>query len=121
MFKVTKRTLTAAAVITAASAPSTAYGRVDLNPTQPQQAPPTQSQQAQLQSYRQAIANQLAPNGTLAGPVQAQSAGPTGASSQRFQWDDAGIGAAAMLVLLGVGAGSAVAISRRRAHQPRVS
>ena len=33
MFKVTKRTLTAAAVIVAASGPSAAYARLDLNPS----------------------------------------------------------------------------------------
>jgi hypothetical protein len=39
-------------------------------------------------------------------------------STSRFDWADAGLGAAAMLTLLGVG-GGAVAVARRR--QPSVS
>jgi hypothetical protein len=33
-----------------------------------------------------------------------------------FQWDDAGLGAAGMLVLVGVGSGTVVAVRRRSAR-----
>jgi hypothetical protein len=107
-------------VIAAASVPSTAFARYDLGPSP--------SQQAQLESHQRAIAKSLgATPGGLAGPVlQTKSASvpsvrATGTSSQDgFQWDDAGIGAAGMLVLVGVSAGPAGLIIRRRADQSRV-
>ncbi|HEV7176616.1 MAG TPA: hypothetical protein VGN29_14040 [Solirubrobacteraceae bacterium] len=40
---------------------------------------------------------------------QPEASGPAG-----FQWDDAGIGAAGAIVLLGAGAGAATTIRRRR-------
>lgn len=119
MFTLTKRTLTVMSVVAAASAPSTAIARVvDDNPAQPQQS--------QLESLQQAVTRSFGPtSGSLAGPVQApsdHSLRATGTSPQEgFQWDDAGLGAAGMLVLLGTGAGSAILIGRRRAHQIRTS
>ena len=57
-----------------------------------------------------------------AGPVVAPADRPATrtiqVSTSRFDWTDAGLGAAAMLTLLGVG-GGAVAVVRRR--QPSVS
>jgi hypothetical protein len=44
---------------------------------------------------------------------------PTATSPQGFQWSDAGIGAAGMVVLLGAGAGVAT-VMRRRTHRPVV-
>ncbi|HEY1517565.1 MAG TPA: hypothetical protein VGF91_14185 [Solirubrobacteraceae bacterium] len=58
------------------------------------------------------------PAGSVAGaPAQAVSAVPETAAgvSSGFQWDDAGIGAAGAVVLLGVGAGAATTVRRRRA------
>lgn len=117
MFTLTRRTLTVVAVIAAASAPSSAIARVDYTPTQPQQS--------QLKSYQQAVARSVGPtDGSLAGPARpsgGRSVRATGASPQEgFQWYDAGLGAAGMLVLLGTGGSSALLISRRRAHQTRI-
>ena len=42
---------------------------------------------------------------------------PEPTATTRFQWDDAGIGAAGAIVLLGGGAGTATAIRRRRRHR----
>jgi hypothetical protein len=51
-----------------------------------------------------------------AAPAQVVSAVPQTApsASSGFQWDDAGIGAAGAVVLLGVGAGAATTVRRRR-------
>jgi hypothetical protein len=49
-------------------------------------------------------------------PVNA-AAQPELTASTGFQWDDAGIGAAGAIVLLGAGAGTATAIRRRRRHR----
>ncbi len=97
MFTVTKRTLTAVAVIAAASAPSTAYARFELSPT----PSPAWSEPAQT------AATQSAPR-------------PEASPSQGFQWDDAGIGAAGMLGLLGA-AGASAALSHRRRDRTPVS
>jgi hypothetical protein len=44
---------------------------------------------------------------------QSVSALPAPQAQQGFQWDDAGLGAAGMLVLVGVGSGAAVVVRRR--------
>lgn len=135
----------AATMIAAASAPSTASARVDLNPPSAQPSSPgssslcsevcsgggygtssvpTQTQQSQLRSYQQAIRESFGPTpGGLAGPaIRAHSASapsvpPTTASSQQgFQWSDAGIGAAGMFLLLTAPAATAV-VARRRHHR----
>jgi len=57
------------------------------------------------------------PAGPVAAPTaQAVSPMPESApsASSGFQWDDAGIGAAGAVVLLGVGAGAATTVRRRR-------
>jgi hypothetical protein len=92
MLKATKRTLAAAVVIAAASAPSAAYARFNLAP-----APPGTSHPAE---------RTITPS-----TPKAEVSSPGG-----FQWGDAGLGAAGTLVLLGTGAGSAAVVSRRRAH-----
>lgn len=97
MLKATKRTLAAAAVIAAASAPSTAYARFNLDP-EPSAAHPQ------------------APHIITPAHAEADASSPG-----RFQWGDAGLGAAGTLALLGVGAGSTVVLARRRGHQTRVS
>jgi hypothetical protein len=94
MLKVTKRLLAGAVVIAAASAPSAAYARVNLDPP----AAPAATQHAQ-------------PAVTPPAP-RAEAA-----SSQGFRWDDAGIGAAGIVVLIGTGAGAAAVVARRHEHQ----
>jgi hypothetical protein len=142
MFTLTKRTLSAAAVIAALTAPSTAAARPIPDPpyaatgqagTQHavRSGPavwPDRAQQTRAQSHQQAVTKPFGPTGGLAGPaVRAHAADvnsvrPISVSSQGgFQWDDAGIGAAGILALLGLGAGSVTAITRRRTHHTRVS
>ena len=126
MFTLTKRTLSAAAVIAALSAPSTASAMINGDPGGDAAS---SAQQTQLQSYQHTVAKSFGPTaGGLAGPaVQAHSAGVNSArpaavsSPEGFQWDDAGIGAAGIVALLGLGAGSVMAITRRRTHQTEVS
>ena len=125
MLTISKKTLIAAAVIAAASAPSTAFARPDYEPSQ---AParsasvnPTQTQQAKLSALQATVAKRFGSTpGGLAGPItQPQPAAHHAAasSSSSFQWDDAGIGAAGMLVLFGAAGASSVLVRRRHKHQ----
>ncbi len=99
MFKLTKCIATAAVVLVPALAPSAAYARLDLNP--PATAPAANSQPAH----------------TAAAPSAAKaSAYP----SHGFRWDDAGIGAAGVLMLVSAGSGAMV-MRRRRRHHPLTS
>ncbi len=127
MVKPTKHMLIAAVVIGAASAPSTAYaafigggGRV-LPPAASASVDRSQPQQAPLLGYQRAVEKQFGSTpGGLAGPVpQAQNPARRTArsSSGSFQWGDAGVGAAGLVVLLGAGAGAASAMRRRRVHR----
>ncbi len=88
MSKVAKRTLTIATVVAAVSAPSTAYARINPNPS----------------------------TGPSSG--EAVTIGPSlqGSPSEGFQWGDAGIGAAAALVLLAGAGASSVMVRGRREH-----
>ncbi len=92
MLKLIKRTLTAALVV-AATAPSLAYARLDLNPSG---------------------------SSVSGGPAQAGVVSsvqrPKSPSAGGFQWDDAGIGAASVVVLLSLGTG-VVLVRQRRTHQ----
>ena len=99
MFKLTNRIATAATVVLAASAPSAAYARFNLDP--PATAPVVSSQpihNAAPPSARKALAS----------------------SSQGFQWDDAGIGAAGALMLVSIGSGT-MYVRRRRTYHPLTS
>jgi hypothetical protein len=87
MLKTATRVATGAAIVLAAGAPTAAYARFDLNPVPSHPA--------------------------AAAPAPAVSAAP----SETFHWDDAGIGAAGALVLVGVGSGTLLA-RRRRPHGP---
>jgi hypothetical protein len=157
MFKATKRTLSAVAVIAAVSSPAAAYARIEGGPnplsrssTRATTRPGTSStaslrqlEQAQLGSYRQAVAKLIANTpGGLSGPVAASSSSVSqnrsssaasvrsthpsassvssaGSSSQEgFQWGDAGIGAAGMLLLVSAGAAT---VSRRRSSHATIS
>jgi hypothetical protein len=86
LMKITKRALTGA-VIVAAAAPSAAAAM-------PLGAPPGSSYSVAVPAVQPA-------------PITVAQSG------QGFKWDDAGLGAAGMLVLVGVGSGAAVAVRRR--------
>jgi hypothetical protein len=89
-----KRSLAGALAIGAASFPTAAQARVDLNPL----PAPSASQPTQVA-------------GAPARAVELKSGQPG------FRWGDAGIGAAGAVVLLGAGAGTANAMRRRRGHR----
>jgi len=99
MLKLTKRIATAATVVLAASAPSAAYARFNFDP--PATAPVVSSQ---------TVHNAASPS---AGKASASS-------SQDFQWDDAGVGAAGVLMLVSIGSGTML-VRRRRTHHPLTS
>ena len=95
MFKTTKRTMIAALLVAAAIlTPSSASARILLD----RQAPAEYTQEA--------------------GTTVPQIAGVQ--SSNGFDWADAGIGAAATLVLLGACTGTVV-VRRRQVHHPATS
>lgn len=95
MFKPIKRIAIAAAVVLAAGAPSAAYARFNLNP-----------------ATASSVNSQTILNAAPPPDVKASVS-----SSQGFQWDDAGIGAAGALILVSVGSGTMLA-RRRRTHRP---
>src|SRR5215471_3120225 len=96
VFRISKRTIAAAAAIAAASAPSAAYARFELEPVGSTGAVPTTAPSAPSQG------------------ASASSLQPPGDSTDGFQWDDAGIGAAAMLGVLGATCATSVMVRRRR-------
>jgi hypothetical protein len=108
MFKLTKRIATVAAVFLAAIAPSAAYARLNLDP--PTTAPAVSSQTINAQTLNAQTLTAATPSSGKASV----------SSSQDFQWDDAVIGAAGMLILLSVGSGAIITL-RRRAHHPLTS
>ena len=124
MFKASKRTLIAAAVIATASAPSSAQAMFINAGRGPASAPApsasaklTPYQQRQLAGHQQVAAKEFGNTpAVLASPVAQtrSSAGQAGANG--FPWDDAGIGAAGMLGLLGAGGATVVLARRRREH-----
>jgi hypothetical protein len=90
MFKLIKRSLAAATAVFLISAPATAFARFNLDPSP-----------ASVDSVVQA---------PLPQPTATMSA------AQGFQWDDAGVGAAGVLVLVGLGSGAVLARRRRPRH-----
>ena len=94
MFKSIKQSLVAATAIVALSAPSAAFATMFASDG----------------------------GGSASGPGQAVVVAPgsrtTAASSQGFQWGDAGVGAARIVVLVGLGVGAASAVRHRRVHRP---
>ncbi len=92
-FNLSKRALAAGLVIAAASAPAAAQARPNLEP----------------------------PNRAAAGPapsaVASQAPRPTAGSNSSFQWDDAAIGAAGAIVLVGAGAVATGGARRRRGQR----
>jgi hypothetical protein len=93
-----KRALAAAIVIAAVAAPTAAYARVNETQVGGAGVP-------------------VAPPYTAGAPAADQ---PAATSSSGFQWGDAGIGAASLLVLISVGSGAAVGY-RRRTQRPLAS
>jgi hypothetical protein len=89
-----KGSLAAGLAIGAASFPAVAQARFELNPP----AAPSANQPAQVASA----------------PTRAQ---PSSSAQLGFQWGDAGIGAAGIVVLLGTGAGTANVMRRRRGQR----
>jgi hypothetical protein len=95
MFKytLTKRSLVAALAISAASFPTASQARLIEDPAAPVASQPSQVVNA---------------------PAVSQ---PSSSAQSGFRWGDAGIGAAGAIVLVGLGAGTAGAAHRRRAHR----
>lgn len=121
MFKFIKRFLVVATLIVAASGPAAAYATVlaagagSGGPTQPGIV---------VSAPHPSVTHPRFPaEGGRAAPDQPPivvSTPPAPASSTSFQWGDAGIGAAGVLVLAGIGTG-AVLVIRRRARHPLAS
>jgi hypothetical protein len=76
----------------------------------------TPSVQQQLARLHTDVQQRFAAEGGW--PSVASSVRSVVTSQGGFQWGDAGIGAAGMIVLLGTGAGAAGAVRRRRAQRP---
>jgi outer membrane protein TolC len=119
-----KRSLVAGLATGAASLPAAAQARPNESPVAPVvsaavNAPSIQQQLAQLHAN---IEQRFAADGgwPSVGSSVGSSVPSTATSQGGFQWGDAGIGAAGMIVLLGTGAGAAGAMRRRRAHRPVV-
>lgn len=129
MFKhtLTRRLLAAGLATGAAGFPSLAEARVDLNPlpaptSSAAQVVVTASQQRRLDQLDKNVRQWFAVHGHFASALSSvpatSSSVPAPATSQRgFQWGDAGIGAAGIVVLLGAGATATGAMRRRRAHR----
>lgn len=136
MFKSIKGLVVVATLILAASAPSVAYARFFEYGPSTGSAPSSQvrasiaqlrtaAQQRRLNALQASVERRFASEGgwpTTADRASAASAGHPAAplSQDGFHWRDAGIGAAVVLALLGIGVG-AVVVVRRRVHQPVAS
>ncbi len=95
MLKLPKRVAVVAIAVLAASAPSAAYARLNLD--LPATAPVVSPQTVH----------------TAASP----SAGKASASAtQGFQWDDAGVGAAGVIILASISSGTMLVLRRRTQH-----
>jgi len=123
-----KRSLVAGLATGAASLPAAAQARPNESPVAPVvsaavNAPSIQQQLAQLHAnveQRFAADGGWPSVGSSVGSSVRSSVPSTATSQGGFQWGDAGIGAAGMMVLLGTGAGAAGAMRRRRAQRPVV-
>lgn len=108
-----KRSLVAGLAVSAASLPA-AQARPIEDPAAPvaSSAVSASSVQQQLARLHASVQQRFAAEGGW--PSVAASVRSTATSPGGFQWGDAGIGAAGMVVLLGTGAGAAGAMRRRR-------
>jgi hypothetical protein len=97
MFRLIIRILTTATVVVAAGVPAVASARFEFNPPRP-----------------------AVSSGHAQRPVVPSVQRPAASSTQGFHWDDAGIGAVGVLVLVGLGSGAVVA-RRRRTQQALTS
>jgi hypothetical protein len=135
MFKVTKRSLTALTVLAIAVATSAAQASSGLNPSPRGVAialgpsanspstvsPPSPAPFAGF-AHCPRVGPCASPYSVVPHSSGKHSVNPLTASSQRpFEWGDAGIGAAAMLVLLSVVAVAAVVGTRRQRHRVTAS
>jgi hypothetical protein len=112
------RSLVAGLAIGAASLPAVAQAR-PIEDTVASEASPVvsiPSVQAQLARLHADLDQRSASAGGW--PSVASSVSSAATSQGGFQWGDAGIGAAGMIVLLGAGAGAVGVMRGRRAHRP---
>ena len=122
MLKFIKRSLVVATLIVAASAPAAAYATVLASgagsggPAQPVVVVSAPHPSAAHASFP-AEGGRAAPDQP---PIVVSTPRASASSSSSFQWGDAGIGAAGVLALAGIGTGAAVVI-RRRARHPLAS
>jgi hypothetical protein len=121
MFKpLNSRTISAIAAIAAMSSPAAASAMYAEDGPVVQQVPvaaPSPQQQQQLDQLQRNVSRQFASQG---GWHLGSSARAAASSSQGFQWDDAGIGAAGAVVLLGAGAVASGAVRRRRSYSSAI-
>jgi hypothetical protein len=110
MLTLIKRALAAVIVIAAVAAPTAAYARFNETPVGGAAVP--------VEPPYIGGVGAPAPSPYAAGAPDADQ--PAATSSSGFQWGDAGIGAGSLLVLISVGAGTAVAY-RRRTQRPLAS
>jgi hypothetical protein len=115
-----KRSLVAGLAIGAASLPAAAQARPNEDPAAPVassalSAPSVQQQLARLHAD---VEQRFAAEGGWSSAPAASSVRSTATSQGGFQWGDAGIGAAGIVVLLATGAGAAGAVRHRRAQRP---
>jgi hypothetical protein len=136
VFKSIKRLLIAVTAILSLSAPSAAYARFfeygppagssTSAPAQPSVAQRrTTAQLRRLDALQATVAQRFASEGGWPSAASRASAAsavhPAGPSAQAgFQWGDASIGGAGVLVLVAIGAGATVVI-RRRVREPLAS
>ena len=129
MFKSIKRLLVAVTAILALTAPSAAYARffeygspAGSSTSAPAQPSVAAAKLRRLDQLQATVAQRFASEGgwpsTASRASAASAVHPTGPSSQAgFEWGDAGIGAAGVLALIGIGAGATLVIRRRVREQ----
>lgn len=121
MFKPIKRILIAATVTVAMSTPSIA----SAYPIQAEWGSSTSSAPSSVASdslpgVTQALGvfHRSESQPTAQPPIVSATSHVAASSSHGFQWGDAGIGAASVIVLLGAGAATVGVMRQRRAHRP---
>ncbi|MFZ0376851.1 MAG: hypothetical protein WCD11_22230 [Solirubrobacteraceae bacterium] len=115
MFRSIRRLLIAATMIVALSAPSAAFGFIRV--TSGGASASGQASRANTAANSQLLALVQTPTAAQASIVPSVPRA-TASSSEGFQWGDAGVGAAGVIVLLGAGAGAAGVLRQRRVHRP---
>jgi hypothetical protein len=119
MFGIKHSKSMAAAVIASLSMPAAAHAMWIAGPGSGASQQLTRTQQVQLDQLSRNVSTVFASEGGW--HLGTSAPNPTAAFAHGgFQWGDAGIGAAGVLALVGVGSGAAFVI-RRRVHQPLAS